>query len=651
MTAAFYGDEKVVEALIRAGASVNARTVDGVTALIKAASTDKSECLKSLIKAGADVDANDTNKVSPLMYASFTGKEQCVDVLIKVGASVNTKDADGVTAMMHATFNFRQIHWEAILEVAAGKTPRWFLDPKNNILHRPPNNVKMDIKDGGIGLIPISSPVLRYTKTVDEINDTKPELKAKYTELLARAGPLKSRILSTAFLAENTDDLCVDSLLEAGADVNMRDIHGTTALGYAAYYGRGNLVCKLIKSNANVNTSGENSITPLFLAVQSGHNDCLQKLLHAGANVNAKTDNGFTPLMQAILAGHAKCVDTLIAAGADLNTVVSLKKCDDDVMKVKEAAMITVSSYLGSNGVITDLKQNIENKFKHPDPEEPTFTPVALAVLADVCECVPSLVEAGAHVNVHSEAMSPLVCAAEKGQTQLVNYLIRAGADVNQKDYKGMTALYSAARNRNIECIKILVKAGAEVNLTDREGCTPLMVAAANGYNRCLDQLMKTGADVNMGDHMGNTALMWASMADHWKCVSTLIEFGADVNEANNHGDVSLMCAARKGDDQWLTKLIVAGADVNIKNKVGETVFSIASSNNHEKCMSVLIQEGAHVNKDESEICEQIHVVVPMFEEKPDTVDCAVHIGAKKSGTLDFSHVLQCRKIFELLKY
>ena len=67
--------------------------------------------------------------------------------------------------------------------------------------------------------------------------------------------------------------------------------------------------------------------------------------------------------MQTILAGHVEGAETLILAGANVNTVVRLKRCNDDIMKMKEAAMTTVSSYLVSTDVITKLTQKVENKF------------------------------------------------------------------------------------------------------------------------------------------------------------------------------------------------------------------------------------------------------------------------------------------------
>ena len=307
---------------------------------------------------------------------------------------------------------------------------------------------------------------------------------------------------------------CVNLLLKAGADVNNEDVHGNTVIGHAVYFGEDHLTDILVKAEANVNTSGDNGITPLFLTTQAGHNRCLEKLLYAGADVNAKTSNGFTPLMQAILAGHAQCVDTLITAGADVSITVTLKPCNEDIVKMREAASAKVSSYLVGDDVITNLNQTVENKFADFKTQEIQFTCLGLAVIADMEKSIPSLLEAGAHVNVPAAVKSPLVCAADRGQTKVLNYLIRSGADVNYHDSSDITALHSSARNRHNGCVNRLIKSGADVNKSERDGYTPLMAAAENGFDNCVIQLVEAGADVNITDDMGNTALMWASMAD-----------------------------------------------------------------------------------------------------------------------------------------
>jgi len=75
----------------------------------------------------------------------------------------------------------------------------------------------------------------------------------------------------------------VNALLAKGADVNVKDSHGLTAL---------------------------------MLASQNGHSEVVKLLLAKGADINAKANNGRTALMEASQNGHSEAVKLLKAAGA-----------------------------------------------------------------------------------------------------------------------------------------------------------------------------------------------------------------------------------------------------------------------------------------------------------------------------------------------
>ena len=131
---------------------------------------------------------------------------------------------------------------------------------------------------------------------------------------------------------------CVDLLLKAGADVNMRVNNGRTAIFQTAFsteeamrgelesFGwnykpdRQSLVkCAemFIKGGADVNVVDPDYNTPLLLTARCGNYPCLRLYIQAGADVNkVKADTGETALVLATRMGHLQCVDELLAAGA-----------------------------------------------------------------------------------------------------------------------------------------------------------------------------------------------------------------------------------------------------------------------------------------------------------------------------------------------
>ena len=126
-------------------------------------------------------------------------------------------------------------------------------------------------------------------------------------------------------IMESSTDVClqkgheaiVDSLIEAGADINVSRPDGRTALMNACEAGQEAVVEKLIKKNANVNAKCDNGQTVLIKACTQGHEAVVQKLIRANANVNAKDHNGRTPLSEACRKGNETIVATLLEAGAD----------------------------------------------------------------------------------------------------------------------------------------------------------------------------------------------------------------------------------------------------------------------------------------------------------------------------------------------
>ena len=97
------GNIKLVNELIQAGANVNAKNSNGVTALMAASQDGHLDCIDILLSNGADVNAKDNRGRTALMFASFSGlTHKCMEMLLARGADVNAKNNTGITALMLA---------------------------------------------------------------------------------------------------------------------------------------------------------------------------------------------------------------------------------------------------------------------------------------------------------------------------------------------------------------------------------------------------------------------------------------------------------------------------------------------------------------------------------------------------------------------
>lgn len=156
---------------------------------------------------------------------------------------------------------------------------------------------------------------------------------AAKTETPANAGTLTyaeiqaAREASTTPLmraSEKGELATVEQLLTAGADLNVGDYNGQTAIYKACAARQTEVVKLLIKARANVNIATKyGSESPITVAAEKGYEDILTLLIKAGAQINPKLNNGFTDSTTALMAaaskGQAGAVKLLIKAKARLN--------------------------------------------------------------------------------------------------------------------------------------------------------------------------------------------------------------------------------------------------------------------------------------------------------------------------------------------
>ena len=207
----------------------------------------------------------------------------------------------------------------------------------------------------------------------------------------------------------------VESLLDAGVDINARNKEGVTALAYASEKGYMDIVRKLLANNADVNARSNIGSTPLMNAAYTGQLKIVDTLIASGADVNAQSANGTTALMNAAAHGFVGIVEMLLANEADVD---ACDKC-------------------GLNALWNAVSSGY----------------------SDVAEI---LISKGADVNATAnDGTTALMNAAFTGNIDMVRMLLEAGAAVNAKADNGLTALILAKKRGFTDIVRILIEAGA----------------------------------------------------------------------------------------------------------------------------------------------------------------------------------------------
>jgi excisionase family DNA binding protein len=238
---------------------------------------------------------------------------------------------------------------------------------------------------------------------------------------------------------------------------------------------------------------------------------------------------------------------------------------------------------------------------------------------------------------ITTTAIMPLIEAAYEGNTAQVQSLIEEGADINEKDASGRTALMIAANRGHTYVVQLLLERGADANVTDNKGLMAIQAAESRGFERIVSMLRKfsaasgqsepgaalkgqpaprlslhravdegdfaalkslidTGADVNARSSDEWTPLMLATIKGHTKMVEALLANGADSNARNRKGWTALMFAVSMNDADTMRILLGAGANINARDKEGKTALMQAANENNRDSVRVLLGEGADVN-------------------------------------------------------
>ena len=265
----------------------------------------------------------------------------------------------------------------------------------------------------------------------------------------------------------------VRAMLEAGADAGEAELDGSTALLWASHRDDVETVRLLIEAGADASAGNDLGATPLWAASENGSAALVRTLLNAGADPNLELLSGETPVMVAARAGSPEVVRLLAAVGADLDRQ-------------------------GSRGQ----------------------TALMWAAAQRHSDVVAALLAAGADLNVRSDVWTQVMAVPPHSKPEY-NREIPHG---------GNTALLFAVRAGDLPSARILVAAGANVDDADAWGVSAVVLAAHGGHRELLDFLLENGADPNAAD-AGFAALHDAVMRNDSRMVAALLAHGADPNQ------------------------------------------------------------------------------------------------------------------------
>ncbi len=224
-------------------------------------------------------------------------------------------------------------------------------------------------------------------------------------------------------------------------------------------------------------------------------------------------------------------------------------------------------------------------------------TPLKIATQNNHPQVVNLLLRKGAEVDkAGSSGVTALYIAAGNGYYGLVTLLHEHGAILNKRGY-GVSILYHAASCGRYDVVNFLILHGIDVNEENTGGSTPLHGAAYGGHDKVVELLLYHRAKVNQPACNGLTPLHSAVLGGHVETIRLLVTSGAKVNSVIScEGDTPIHIAASRDDLDAIKLLTKAGADINRTNAKGYPPLHIAVLSGHISVVRYLLENGAHTS-------------------------------------------------------
>ncbi|XP_053137276.1 E3 ubiquitin-protein ligase MIB2 isoform X5 [Hemicordylus capensis] len=290
----------------------------------------------------------------------------------------------------------------------------------------------------------------------------------------------------------------VKILLQAHANINLRDEEGDSALHYVAFGNQVEVARLLLGKGANPDLLNNAKCTALYVAVSKGFTEVAQALCEHNCDVNLPDSLGDTPLHYAITADCRSLIETL----TEVPNIDFTLQNQQGFNLLQHAAL--KGNQLAIKKILARARQLVDAK------KEDGFTALHLAALNNHKEVADILIKEGrCDINLkNNRNQTPLHLAVTQGHMEMVQLLVSKGCDVNAEDEDGDTAMHIVLERQNLMLILAAEQQDGEESLFSKLqasgflGNVELNVGAAIA---CY--LAQEGADIHYANHRGKSPL------------------------------------------------------------------------------------------------------------------------------------------------
>jgi len=368
---------------------------------------------------------------------------------------------------------------------------------------------------------------------------------------------------------------------------------------------------------------------PLHNACSYGHFEVAELLIKHGGEVNAVDLWQFTPLHESASKNRVEVCSLLLCHNADPTLVNCHNKTACDVAANKQLADKIVYEFKG-NTLLEAVKQadvgkckkllqsNAESfadliSFVHPFTNDCLLHFAASSPFPKRKQMTEFLLRKdSSNLNwKNKDLLTPLRAAVDKNHIDVVELLLKFGANINSIDCVGQTALHRCAQNNNPQICQLLLRHGADPNISSLHGYTPLQMGSesiqqiihdyiASQLNASCSKPIAAQQSNHVGKHTNSDAdeqLLEASKSGDLELVKRFMT-SSNVNCRDVTGRLSTPLHFASGYNRVavVELLLQQGADVHAKDKGGLVPLHNACSYGHFEVAELLVHQGAAVN-------------------------------------------------------
>jgi len=518
---------------------------------VKAGYGEISKIIETLLDYGADINTlTDDQKNLLLMIAVNIGNIQIVEILVANGVNVNYCNDIG-TALYNVTLNnINQVDLIQIL-VNAGASVNC-LSP----LARTP------LLETCISNFEYSAKILVDLKADVNCHDLH-------------------GMSALHYAAKNNPNI-VNTLLNAGSSVYCQDSKNWTPLFYAVEGGNSVITSMLINAKAFVNLVDVHGISLLYYAVDCNVPSIVNILINAGANVGLQNKNGKTMLGCAIKNKNLEMINALVLAGSDLKILSDKKK----------GLLLIIAVCKGDKALV---KKIINVGFDKNFVDENKLTALYHAFMHNHADIIEILIEAGACMCSGSQNYRLGLLHAIKYAPGIINILIDFGVDVNIQDEYGYNSLFYAINN--LDATRILIDAKVDMNVENAKGQSLLIYAIYFGSVDVVRLLLKAGCVVNWQQKIWENVLKHLAINKNINMVMVLLEEGLELASVNESLKKDFLKLAIFKNNKVLVQMIInSGCSLNFIAENGRDVLHYSVANNYADFVDMLVCVGVSMS-------------------------------------------------------